>query len=126
MIRIFIAVLLYLIGLFTQAQERSEQKDEQIIEAKSTENNVLIHKQDNKDAAYGTLYVSEEIFSIKTDFQDDKIQVEKDGLVVAFDPIIKPLEAGQPIHNMNNYASPRFNNAKFVMSDKELTFEIQL
>ncbi|MEL4455159.1 hypothetical protein [Lutimonas vermicola] len=62
------AVLLYLIGFFTQAQEPSEQEDEQITET-STENNIENLKRDTNDAAYEVLYFLEEDFSIKTDFK---------------------------------------------------------
>lgn len=125
MIRIFIAALLYLIGLFTQTQDPSKQEVEQIIETKFTEENAVSHAQDNKDSAYASLYISTENFGTKTDFRADKIKAEKDCPAAPLETIGMPLEALQPVHNIKNYGSPRFGNTKFVVSDKELTFEIQ-
>ena len=99
MIRIFIAVLLYLIGLFTQAQEPSEQKAEQMVEVSITADNMLSHNQDYKNAAYGYLYVSPENFGHETNFRADKTEAKKDDTAVAFDPIYMPPEAWKSNHN---------------------------
>ena len=93
MIRIFIAVLLYLIGLFTEAQEPSEQKAEQMVETAITADNMVSHNQDYKNAAYGYRYVSPKNFGHETNFRADKTEAKKHDTAVTFDPVYMPKEA---------------------------------
>ena len=149
MIRIFIAAVLYLISFFTQAQGPSNQEnDAEAQPSISITTNIKQLKSDN-GTVYFALYRSEEDFMNRKYFQAKKSLADKNGVSVVFEGIPQgvyaiscyydendngkmdfdqngmPLEAYGSSNNVTHYGPPRFSDAKFVVSDKDLTFEIK-
>ena len=96
MIRIFITAILYVISLFTQAQGNS-----------------------NQELAVTFDHVTEGVYSIPC-FYD-----ENDNGKIDFNVNGMPLEDYGVSNKVMNFGPPRFSDAKFEVSDKDLTFEIR-
>ena len=96
MIRIFITAILYLISLITQAQGNS-----------------------NQELAFTFEHVTKGAYAI-TCFYD-----ENDNGKMDFNGNGMPLEDYGSSNNVMNLGPPRFSDAKFEVSDKDLTFEIR-
>ena len=85
MIRILITALIYLIGLFTQAQEPSQPELEQSIVPKSTMNTNVSDIKDGKGTVYVSFYVVEEDLVNKAYFQAKNLKEESNGVTMAFE-----------------------------------------
>ena len=85
MIRIFITALIYLIGLFTQAQEPSQPDLEQSIATKSTMNAIVSNIKDSKASVDATFYIVEADFVNRTYFQTKHIKGDENRLTMAFE-----------------------------------------
>ena len=149
MIRIFITTVLYLISLLTQAQGNSNQ-DNKLGSDTSISISVIVNELNSDDGTvYFGLYASEEDFINQKYIQAEKINADKDGVVITFRNVTKGVYAvscfydkndngrmdfdsnGMPVedygstNNVMNLGPPRFSDAKFEVSDKDLTFEIR-
>lgn len=150
MIRIFITTILYLISFFTQAQnslnEESQLKNESTFKIKTVVNQM----RSEKGTVYFGLYDSAEKFANREFIQSRAIKANMNGVTVIFEDVPKgeyaitcfydendngkmdfssngmPLEDYGSSNNVMNFGPPRFSDAKFVVSDKDLTFEIKL
>ncbi len=97
MIRIFITAVLYLISLFTQAQENSKQGFQQSIEPAVTINSNVNYLMDSKETVYFPLYVSEKEYTISC-YHD-----KNDNAKMDFDINGMPLEVYGFTYNMNRF-----------------------
>ena len=149
MIRIFITAVLYLITLLTQAQGNSIQENQLVPEPFFTIKIMISQMNSDKGTVYFGLYASEKDFANRNYMQGKKVKAHKDGVDVSFENIPKgvyavscfydendngrmdfdsngmPLEDYGSTNNVMNMGPPRFNDAKFEVSDKDLTFEIR-
>lgn len=149
MIRIFITALLYLISFFSQAQEGvadKRLKNESSVSVETTVNQL----NSDKGTIYFALFDSENNFENRKFLQVKKAKASSEGVLVTFTDVEKgvyaitcfhdendngamdfdlngmPLENYGSTNNVMNFGPPRFDDAKFVVSDKDLTFEIKL
>lgn len=83
MIRIFITALIYLIGLFTQAQEPSQL--EHSLESNSARSANVTDLEGGKGTIDVTCYLVEEDFVNRTCFQTNNIKEEENRLTMAFE-----------------------------------------
>jgi uncharacterized protein (DUF2141 family) len=149
MIRIFITAVLYLISLLTQAQGNSSQEKQLVDEASFAIEVMIGQMKSDEGTVYFGLYASEKDFTNRNYMQGKKVKADKDGVVVSFeniprgvyaiscfydandngkmdfDPNGMPLEEYGATNNVMNFGPPRFSDAKFEVSDKDLTFEIR-
>ena len=149
MIRIFITAVLYLIALLTQAQGNSIQENQLVPEPSFTIKVMISQMKSDKGTVYFGIYASEKDFSNRNYMQGKKVKAHKDGVDVSFENIPKGCYAvscfydendngkmdfdsnGMPIedygstNNVMHMGPTRFNDAKFEVSDKDLTFEIR-
>lgn len=149
MIRIFITAVLYLISFFSQAQGPSNQKESINLQPTVSITTTVKHLNSDKGAVYFALYQSEEDFMSRKYFQAKKSLADKNGVSVVFEGIPQgvyaiscyydendngkmdfdqngmPLEDYGSSNNVTHYGPPRFSDAKFVVNDKDLTFEIK-
>lgn len=149
MIRIFITTVLYLISLLTQAQANSTQ-DSEFSSDTSISISVSVNEL-NSDVGtvYFGLYASEEDFANQKYIQGKKVKADKEGVVITFENVTKgvyavscfydnndngkmdfdsngmPMEDYGSTNNIMSLGPPRFSDAKFEVSDKDLTFEIR-
>ena len=149
MIRIFISAVLYLITSFTQAQSNS---DDQL--AHNPEQTFAIRVLVNQirpetGTVYFAMYSSESDFTDRKAFQTRKASAAGGEVEVTFDDVPEGIYAitcyhdknsngkmdfshnGMPeenygsSNNVMNFGPPRFSDAKFEVSGKDLTFEIK-
>ena len=150
MIRILITALIYLISFFTQAQETPTHQDS-ISARPSFSIKTNINKLNSDEGfVYFALYESQEDFLNRNYLQARKVKADKNGVDVVFEGIRPgiyaiscfydkndngtmdfdndglPLEDYGSTNNIMNFGPPRFSDAKFEVSDKDLTFEIKL
>jgi uncharacterized protein (DUF2141 family) len=149
MIRIFITAVLYLISLLTQAQGNSSQENQSIFEPSFAIEVMIGQMKSDEGTVYFGLYASEKDFANRNYMQGKKVKADKDGVVVSFENIPKgvyaiscfydandngkmdfdqngmPMEDYGSTNNVMNFGPPRFSDAKFEVSDKDLTFEIR-
>jgi len=149
MIRIFITAVLYLITLLTQAQGNSNQENQLVTEPSFSIEVAISQLNSDKGTVYFGLYASAEDFANRNYMQSKKVKADKDGVVVSFDKIPKgvyaiscfydandngkmdfdsngmPMEDYGSTNNIMYPGPPRFSDAKFEVSDKDLTFEIR-
>ncbi len=149
MIRIFITAVLYLISFFTQAQGPSNQENQQNVESSFTINTIVRQMNSDKGTVYFALYESAEDFANRKSLYTRKVEADKNGVAVTFEKIPAgvyaircyydendngkmdfdqngmPLEDYGSTNNVVNFGPPRFSDAKFAVSDKDLTFEIK-
>ena len=150
MLRIFITALLYLISFFTQAQENphAEQK-----EGDSQKFNIEVNvNQINSDEGrvYFALYSSSENFNNRISFETLDVKAKDGDVSVIFQEVPKgayaitcfydqngngkmdftlngmPLEDYGLSNNVMSFGPPNFEESKFEVIDKDLTFEIKL
>jgi len=150
MIRILISSILYLISFFTQAQDNSNQNTLAIHQPKVTITTVVNQISSDRGTLYFGLYDSAEKFANREYIQARSVQANKNGVSVVFDNVPKgeyaiscfydendngkmdfnsngmPIEDYGSSNNVMSFGPPRFSDAKFVVSDKDLTFEIKL
>jgi len=149
MIRIFITAVLYLISLLTQAQGNSSQENKLVDEPSFSIEVKIGQMKSDKGTVYFGLYASEKDFVNRNYMQGKKVKADKDGVVVSFENIPKgvyavscfydandngkmdfdhkglPMEDYGVTNNVVQFGPPRFSDAKFEVSDKDLTFEIR-
>ena len=148
MIRIFIAAILYLISLITQAQGNSNQ--EQLITDPSFTIKTMVGQMNNDtDTVYFELFRSEEDFNNRKHLEVRAVKADKNGVAVTFGHITEGVYAipclydendngnidfngnGMPLedyganNNVMNLGPPSFSDAKFEVTDKDLTFDIR-
>ncbi len=150
MIRIFISAVLYLITFFTQAQSNSNdeltQSKEQTFKIKALVNQI----QPETGTVYFAMYSSESDFVSRKAFQTRKASAAEGAVEVIFDNVPEGIYAITCFHDINsngkmdfsangipeenygssnnvmNFGPPRFSDAKFEVSGKDLTFEIKI
>ena len=150
MLRVFITAIFYLISFFTQGQENihSDQKEGDIqkfsIEAK------VKQISNDKGKVYFALYSSSENFNKRISFETKEIEAKEGGVSVVFDAVPAgfyaitcfydqndngkmdfsldgmPLEDYGSSNNIMSFGPPSFEDSKFEVIDKDLTFEIKL
>lgn len=150
MLRVFITAILYLISFFTQGQENihSEQAEGDIqkfsIEAK------VKHISGDQGRVYFALYSSSENFTNRISFETKEVKAKENGVSVIFGAVPKGVYAitcfydqndngkmdfslnGMPqedygsSNNVMTFGPPSFEDSKFEVIDKDLTFEIKL
>ena len=150
MIRIFITAVLYLISFFSQAQGNSIQESQLNTESNVTIKTIITEMNNDKGTVYFALFTSEEDFDNRNHSQARWVKANTNGVAVTFENVPEGTYAitcfydendngkmdfntnGMPIedygssNNVMNLGPPMFSDAKFVVSDKDLTFEIKL
>mgnify|MGYP001546751847 CR=1 FL=1 len=149
MIRIFISAVLYLITSFTQAQTISNDELAQSMEETFTIKAMVNQIQPETGTVYFAMYSSEIDFANRKAFQTRKASAAKGAVEVIFDNVPVGIYAITCFHDKNsngkmdfspngipeenygssnnvmNFGPPRFSDAKFEVSGKDLTFEIK-
>lgn len=149
MIRIFITTLIYLIGLLTQAQEGSE------IQGFKSDSGYAVNVElknisESKGTVFFALYVSQNDFDNRKSLITKKKKADENGVNIVFENVPNgiyaitcyhdkndngkldftvngmPLEQYGSTNNIKNFGPPRFDDGKFELRDKDLTFEIRL
>ena len=149
MVRIIIVIVFYFISLVNYAQSSNDSMSE-------TKNNTyqvsvqINNVTSDKGKVYFVLYNTEEGFNSKNYFKGEISNI-KNGVASAtfmnlepetyaivcfhdandngkmdFETNGMPLEDYGSSNNVMNYGPPQFNDAKFELKDKDLTFEIKL
>lgn len=149
MVRIFVFFLIYVMSLlgFAQSNEASLVKNlnKPLYKIDVVVNNVI----SDKGKIYFALYDSETNFNSKNSIQTAEATVSGGFATVSFTELISntyaiicfhdandngkmdfqengmPLEDYGATNNVMNYGPPQFNDAKFELIDKDLTFEIK-
>lgn len=148
MVRVIVVVLTYLIGVVGYAQQKSE-KDTQSIEYHDVTININKTNSD-KGTVLFALYNGAENFQKKNALQyakskvtEGKVQVifknlkpntyavvcfhdENENGKLDFEENGRPTEDFGATNNVLNYGPPQYEDAKFELKDKDLTFEIIL
>ena len=149
MIRIFITAILYLISLITQAQGNSTQEHQLNTKTSFTIKTTVSQINNDAGTVYFALFRSEEDFNNRKHLEVISVKADKGGVVATFEHVTEgvyaitcfydendngkmdfnthgmPLEDFGSSNNVMNPGPPRFNDAKFEVSDKDLTFEIR-
>ena len=149
MIRIFISAVLYLITSFTQAQTISNDELAQSMEETFTIKAMVNQIQPETGTVYFAMYSSESDFASRKAFQTRKASAGTGAVEVTFDNVPEGIYAITCFHDKNsngqmdfsasgipeenygssnnvmNFGPPRFSDAKFEVSGKDLTFEIK-
>ena len=149
MIRIFITAVLYLISLLTQAQGNSAQEHQLNTEPSFTIKTMVSQINNDTGTVYFALFRSEEDFNNRKHLEVKTVKADKNGVAVIFEHVTEgvyaitcfydendngkmdfngngmPLEYYGASNNVMNLGPPRFSDAKFEVSDKDLTFEIR-
>ena len=150
MIRIFITAILYLISFFTQAQATSGENSQSSTDSTYNIKTVISKMNNDKGNVYFALYSSQEDFENRRFYKTRMAKSDVNGVAVVFENVPAGVYAitcfhdandnqrmdfgpgGMPeedygmTNNVMSYGPPRFSDAKFVLSDKDLTFEIKL
>lgn len=150
MIRIFISAILYLITSFTQAQSNSNVQLTQSMEQTYTIKALVNQIKPETGTVYFAMYSSESDFASRRAFQTRKASAAEGAVEITFDNVPEGIYAITCFHDKNsngqmdfsasgipeenygssnnvmNFGPPRFNDAKFEVSGKDLTFEIKL
>ncbi|UCE93139.1 MAG: DUF2141 domain-containing protein [Flavobacteriaceae bacterium] len=148
MIRIFIVAIIYLISLFTQAQDRSvpyDLKEESNLYTVEVKINSI---PSDKGYIYFAMYASEEDFLNRNIYKKTRVKAITEGVKVSFNEVPSGTYAVTCFHDANDngrmdfssngmpeedygmtnnvmsFGPPRFSDAKFEVKDKDLTFEI--
>lgn len=148
MIRILITAVIYLITLLTQAQDQKgslELKEETKL---STVELTINKVPSDKGYIYFAMYASEEDFLKRNMYKKTRVKASIEGVKVSFTEVPSGTYAitcfhdsndngrmdfsstGMPeedygmTNNVMSFGPPRFNDAKFEVKDKDLTFEI--
>lgn len=149
MVRIFVFFLIYVMSLlgFAQTNEASLVKN---LNAPVYKIDVQVRNViSDKGKIYFALYDSEINFNNKKSFQTEEATISDGFATVSFTGLISntyavvcfhdanengkldfqengmPLEDYGATNNVLNYGPPQFNDAKFELTDKDLTFEIK-
>ena len=150
MLRIFITAILYLISFFTQGQETSH-FDQLVGEVQEFSIEVKVDQiTSDKEKVYFALFSSSENFNNRISFKTKEIKAKEGGVSVIFNKVPKGVYAitcfydqndngkmdfslnGRPLedygasNNVMTLGPPSFEDSKFEVMDKDLTFEIKL
>ena len=149
MIRIFITAIIYLISFLTQAQGNSNKENLLDGESSFTIKTTVSQMNNDKGTVHFAQFSSEEGFDDRRHFQARSVKADKNGVAVSFEDITdgvnsitcfhdendngkmdfdsnsRPMEDYGSSNNVQGFGPPRFSNAKFVVNDKDLTFEIR-
>jgi len=150
MIRIFISLILYLITMLTHAQTASDSLAEQgagpVFDIEVTVSQI----KTNTGTVLFALYSSAEAFKNRQPVQFKSLKVEAGGVAVTFENVPQGMYAISCIYDENgngkmdfstngipeedygfsnnimSFGPPSFDEVKFEVTDKDLTFEIIL
>ncbi len=150
MVRILMTLLIYLIGIIGYAQTNgSNDANTKLNSGQSIQ--VEINKiMADKGIVYFAIYDSKNNFENKKPLKVTNKKVEGNKVTIVFDHLKPgtyaitcyhdannngkmdfanngiPMEDYGATNNVMNYGPPRFEDAKFVLKEKDLTFEIKL
>lgn len=149
MIRIFISAVLYLITSFTQAQTNSNHEITQSMEQTYTIKALVNQIKPEMGTVYFAMYSSENDFASRKPFLTRNASAAEGAVEVIFNNVPEGIYAITCFHDKNgngqmdfspngmpeenygssnnvmNFGPPRFSDAKFEVSGKDLTFEIK-
>ena len=149
MIRILITAVLYLISFFSQAQDHKSEESKTVGTQLVNVNTTINQMSSDKGTVYFALFDSAENFEQRKFLQVRKVKASENGVHVTFNNVAEgeyaitcfhdendnqtmdfdldgmPLENYGSSNNVMNFGPPRFDDAKFVVNDKDLTFEIK-
>lgn len=149
MMRIIISMLIYLISLLGQAQTAEEPKNDTLDKAVYSVAININKISSDKGKVYFALYDSNEGFNNKENLKTGESIIENGESKVVFEKLIPGIYAVVCFHDANDngkmdfdssgmpkedygmtnnhmsFGPPQFEEAKFELTDKDLTFEIK-